>query len=704
MSEERIGVDVGVTVEGGAEVRQTAEDLERVARAQERVGDAARRTQREERQWSRLSEAGERAAGSEIGEPTVPMGPFRRATVTARVRRTAERLSRDQDRVMDARFAAMRAEESRVRAEAILAAGGTEQYREQQRVQRQAGRVRPRQATRLSAEQREQLEFTALGGFDPGSPAVRARLHSAQTFRQRSMEVQASLMLQGLKPGTDFSDQDVVRITRNLLQSEARTAQAQNRAAAQDERRNRVPKGPAQELSEARDSFARALRHGSPERVEDARYRFLRAVESHQRAQQFMSGGGQGPEGDDPLGVLSYILIGRGFGPLGRGLRYLVAGRRGGALQRLAQRAGMGGMFGGLFGGGAGGGGGGAGGGAAAAGAGGGGFVGGLAQAVGVSPAMIYAAGVAAGVVVFAGLLRALRDVVRETERVAAVINSASTARILTGGAFGDVTRLGLMGVERNRVVAVAHELRDALASNQIAMLAGSRLGVGPVLPRIYGNVNEARLLETVIERLRGVRDLEERRRLAAMLGREDLIELTLASRGVWRAAMADAREYRDVFEDPNFVQGARDLQMNVRRAQEGGEAIRVALFKPLIPALNDAVDAVATTERVATRLFNSPVGQATGFAIGSVLENALLPPIFRVGQLIGRIQEMLGQGKGPNPGPDPTSAAGGDARLLPGVYGGGTRFRGALPPGTRGELLRKALEEGAQVGGYWAL
>lgn len=270
------------------------------------------------------------------------------------------------------------------------------------------------------------------------------------------------------------------------------------------------------------------------------------------------------------------------------------------------------------------------------------------------------------------------------------------TARMLSGGTTDQIASLRSFGLSGEQINGLSSQFRNRLATDPLAMAAAGQLGVSPQLSRAFGTQNEAQFLVRAVEGLRGIRDEEERLRVARLTGLEDLLDVAKVSEKVFQGMKRDAVAAASVF-DERTQQQARDLSAELTRVNNGLENLKVSvfsrLFQPVADGANDFADGL---NKAAQGIKNNPVLDS----IVNTLRVAIFPGLGKSGAG-DPAQSSEEQARQAN-----TNAIIDLNRVLLRMTGAsGPRGEASVPNGLRGSWpMLDAASRGALTKGAWKL
>jgi hypothetical protein len=268
-----------------------------------------------------------------------------------------------------------------------------------------------------------------------------------------------------------------------------------------------------------------------------------------------------------------------------------------------------------------------------------------LAQFSGRLPVAVYA------VQAFAAVMENIRHT---AQRYAdqALFGGGTNAQSSQAAAF-----FGAIGITDQ--AGMAARLRDRIAGGGLARQAASQLGVGNVLPRGFGSTNDIRILNQLAEGLRRTNDMERARLLAIQLEEPELLRLVQMSNEQvqWARQIGQAQER--VF-GPEAQLRATQWGISIKQLNQQLDLLKLAALDFLLRVIGPFVGVTGQN--------------AAGGAKDAISRNTTAVEMNTVA-----LQSMGRQ-----------------------VFGGGSRARGALPAGLRGEILRHALEgEAVKLGAF---
>ncbi len=283
--------------------------------------------------------------------------------------------------------------------------------------------------------------------------------------------------------------------------------------------------------------------------------------------------------------------------------------------------------------------------------------------ALGIEGELAGAVGLVAGAAMLAvTALKNFGDAVMDGGRALKEISDAAATTGGTGAQAGQLRSLGISA-------GFANALRERLATDPLAMLAGAQLGIPRVLPYQLAGPGGQNSMTVVLKTLQALADVQKRGgdpvRFARMLGAEDLLPLLNMSEKA-RLSLLKTSEVLGKLADAN-KQTVSDYDAAVKKAQSSGDAIGAAIFAKIAPMLT-ALNNWATD---------------VNMAIVKWLNGGKLPP------------NTPTPGTA-NPNTNPHGIQGS------GVYGGGPRAAGAFPANLNGQYLNNASRATGPRMGYW--
>ena len=350
-------------------------------------------------------------------------------------------------------------------------------------------------------------------------------------------------------------------------------------------------------------------------------------------------------------------------------------------------------------------------------------------------------------------IISAFQTLVHAIQQAAVGLQEFRAAQTLSGGSAGEIAKLRSMGIPVSQIAGTAAAVVQAMSpgGDPMAIAAAMRLGLRDVqLGRPFGPTNEAGRLLEVMTKLTAVQDRGERLRLARMMGLESILPMLDVAPGILKARGADAGMSGKVGE--MFGSAGQSAMASWQRVmdnfQTAVQAFGGAALPPIINGLNALADALRRLS--AYFLANPASGRRIGMIVEAMLKFAsvivdVMGPIFNAitigiknffvglyeasrfafdmfrgmlpmgaGLLIppmpsaDKLKDLLGLGKDSdfNTAVDANTKATKDltVAVTAGMYGGGSRARGALPTSLRGVILGNALEGGTLRLGAFSL
>lgn len=272
-----------------------------------------------------------------------------------------------------------------------------------------------------------------------------------------------------------------------------------------------------------------------------------------------------------------------------------------------------------------------------------------------------------------------------------AVMNTATQAvgefrraATMTGGTAGETARIGAFGVRPGDQAGAAAGLRQALSSDPMAMMLAQRsLGIGPQMPRGLGQVNEAKLLELTLRRLRGLvaegRALEALEVARALNLDAYLGELKVSER-LFQAKMKDARLTEEIMG--RNAARMREMEGQASRVTTAWENLAASMAGSVAPGIENLNEGLANFLNQAIEGLEELRGKEKG---NWFME--LFRPPFLAGSDGGTPAEKAQK--------ENTEAVNANTRMwAQGIHGGGPLARGAVPSALRGQALEQALQD----------
>lgn len=373
--------------------------------------------------------------------------------------------------------------------------------------------------------------------------------------------------------------------------------------------------------------------------------------------------------------------------------------------------------------------------------------------------AMIAGAAVAAVWVVVTVFKKIISAVISTFQTFIQAVSQAAkslaefrAAQTISGGSAGDISTLRSLGLPVSQIAGIAASVVQAMSpgGDPAAIAAAVRLGMGVNLGRPFGPTNEAGRLVEVINRLAAVQDRGERLRLARMLDLESILPMLDVSPGIQKARKGDAGVSGAVGK--MFGQSGQNAMASVQRVMDNFQTALMAMGGAALPPIINGLNALADALRQLAIYFvqNPQSARRLGMMVEAALKFAaalviVFGPVFDVitiamknfavgvyeiirllveavkiaipmgfGRLIpslpssDKLMEMLGLGKDSdlNTALSTNASATKDltVAIKEGLYGGGSRARGALPGSLRGMVLGNALEGGTLRMGAFSL
>src|SRR6266511_885970 len=214
-----------------------------------------------------------------------------------------------------------------------------------------------------------------------------------------------------------------------------------------------------------------------------------------------------------------------------------------------------------------------------------------------------------------------------------------------TGGTAGQTqmgrTLAGALGLDPNAFAGLAGGLRQRVATDPMAMAAAGRLGLRS-LPKGFGDVNEAKLLLDVIKGIRAAPSDAAARQLAQRTGTEELLGARFFSPEMMAKLEAFAGATSKAFT-PEAISRGQEFNNLLSQVKEGFGALVVTVGTPFLGAINAAIKAL----------------QTHGAGKPQTIAEQQLEQQKRTVEELKLVRQ--------------------------GLYGGGARAAGAIPPGLRG-------------------
>lgn len=261
-----------------------------------------------------------------------------------------------------------------------------------------------------------------------------------------------------------------------------------------------------------------------------------------------------------------------------------------------------------------------------------------------IGPALRFLGPLAiAGTVLVGGFVvakKAVEAFIHNLDRASRELNTFGSARTLSGGTIGNISRLQALGLAPSEIPGMAAALRERISSDPFAMMAANQLGIGVQPGRPFGDVNEAMGLERAIDALREterkaipvigkVKAQEETLRLARMLQIESSIEAIRVSDRI-RAAQRRDGELRERIFDEDALQSALDYAAGVKRIGAAQENLNKIFAKPFLRDASTAVNAMADALQLLARVGNDAEGaiRKAGYGVAEFLAGLVGGPL----------------------------------------------------------------------------
>jgi hypothetical protein len=414
------------------------------------------------------------------------------------------------------------------------------------------------------------------GGSSGGGTRIPVPSSDATKYLQgpnQRLQKIAEQLQQAVSEGNAAAEKDL-----RLLKSQAERT-LDREAHRDDPKATRFLAGPNQRLARIAEQLNQAQAEGNKAAEADLRIAEFNAKRAKRLSEERMAKGDSGGGLLELFGDLNKLLGGLRSGNLGQTVRSLVHGidilSPGGlnVQQKLAN---------------------------AVTGPGAGGGAAGALEKLGgvaaeLSPELLLIGG--AIISVHAAAIAGVKMLADETVAAARRLGQIGAAGSTSGGRSGDIFGLGAFGVAPNQVAGAAGGLRERLAADPFARMAGSQLGLDPQIPAILGgSQNNARVLREALTALRGVTDQEEQLRLARQLGLESMVDELRVSERVFQQRMRQAAAEEQLFgEGTPFIQHSRDLNAELDITGKAFEDLRNAFATPFIEDASLALRSFST-------------------------------------------------------------------------------------------------------------
>lgn len=253
----------------------------------------------------------------------------------------------------------------------------------------------------------------------------------------------------------------------------------------------------------------------------------------------------------------------------------------------------------------------------------------------------------------------------------------------LSGGTAGDVAGMGRFGFRGAEGAGAAATFRERIASDPMAMMFANRLGVR-ALPRPFGAVNEAALLNRAAEGLAKITNAEERLRTERVLGLEAAERyIDLSPR--LRAVLDSQAKLEEQFG--GGAKAANEYAIATETLQRQWQGLVAVMMSPAIVQLTELFERMSQAAAAVTGGYAGQIGGQIGLSF--------LRQVPGIGQIIDLLSPFMGGGGGAGGAPGAPGAGGGRIRgvIGPGQYGGAA---GTMPGGWSGDYLARNMESGA--------
>lgn len=269
------------------------------------------------------------------------------------------------------------------------------------------------------------------------------------------------------------------------------------------------------------------------------------------------------------------------------------------------------------------------------------------------------------------------------------VMNSATQsvgefnrAATMTGGTAAQTAGIAALGIRPGEQAAAAAGLRQALSSDPLAIMLSQRsLGIGQQMPRGYGQVNEAVLLQNF---LKGLREMiktgreAEALELARAAGMEQYIDRLKVSNQLFKEQIRDAGMTTQLMEQNSAAM--REFQGEAGRVSSAFDDLKNSIAGQMAPEASKMAGDVADAIRAIIRFREAQLDWIKG-----------LPDWAK--KLFGA--PNLGEKSDPQDATQKnTEAINENTRAMKqGVLAGGPLTKGAVPEGIRGQLMDEQLK-----------
>lgn len=318
-------------------------------------------------------------------------------------------------------------------------------------------------------------------------------------------------------------------------------------------------------------------------------------------------------------------------------------------------------------------------------------------------------------------LTLAVRTAVHVFREAFESLHAISSARMITGGTAGTMAGLSAMGMPPGMIQGLAAGLRGALTSSPLAMAAGARAGMGAgafISPEIGGSTDSAGILQSALTYIAGFTKESDRLREAMRLNMESAIPLIEAYRRNKDAMDADAK-VRGAIADKDTLRAADDVSAAFGRIQFSFLSVVQALGKPFLKDIAawanlfaDGLRGIAAWINQNPQILRALVDQwamfIKGIALG--LEALGVLPKGTTMAIANAFQAERDRMARDNKLADSIDNLNGTMQQANtiwgqnGIYGGGSRARGALPGGLKGPAFSRAVAGNALRLGAFSL
>lgn len=265
------------------------------------------------------------------------------------------------------------------------------------------------------------------------------------------------------------------------------------------------------------------------------------------------------------------------------------------------------------------------------------------------------------------GVTTALAALAAATVGAAQRLSEFGQATAQTGGTAGQVslgrTLMGALGLDPGGFTGLAANLRNRIANDPLAMAEAGRAGIR-ALPREFGTANEAKILVDIIKSIQASGSQRAATQMANRYGMPELAAAFQVPPDAIKRAEEFAKQVGDTYTTDATTK-ARDFNLLLEQVKEGFGALVVTVGAPLLSVINSILKAGP--------MLADALGAA--FIPGYQAHGQKKPETIQEQQLAAQKQAVE------------------ELKVLrQGIFGGGQRASGAIPPGLRGDALEHAL------------